>query len=180
MQSSDSLITTLREGSCGMIIIRLIVPIIAVRLCGVDCNQRDCCNRVTKYTEEGYSESESEWSHVVKKHSLEGRDSEPDHTGLRIALGCESPHLPCYYGIGRGIARGIAGPSERANETDLPEDHCAAAAQTGKKSQSGLLGTPAGAIRALPADLHRRDRCPHAARCLLTEDNTNLLDSTVA
>jgi hypothetical protein len=36
-------------------------------------------------------------------------------------------------------------------------------AQTGKRSQSGLLGTPAGAIRALPADLHRRDRCPHAS-----------------
>ena len=45
----------------------------------------------------------------------------------------------------------------------LPEDHCAAAAQTGKKSQSGLLGTPAAAIRALPADLHRRDCCPHAS-----------------
>ena len=45
------------------------------------------------------SESESEWSHVLKKHSLEGRDSEPDHTGPRLALGCESPHLLCYYGI---------------------------------------------------------------------------------
>ena len=63
--------------------------------------------------------------------------------------------------VTEGVCGVLKSMPRHAAQVESPQG--IAAAQTGKKSLSDLLGTPAGATRALSADLHRRDRCPHAS-----------------